>query len=83
MLEDSTPERRREWVRQAAWSLLLALKEDRNVQARSNDLWRALESTEETQEDPAACPDCGGGWTFDFISKRVYCRTCESEGKSK
>ncbi len=20
---------------------------------------------------------CGGGWTFDFAAKRVYCRTCE------
>lgn len=23
------------------------------------------------------CPDCGGGWTFDFAEKRVYCRSCE------
>jgi hypothetical protein len=20
---------------------------------------------------------CGGGWTFDFQARRVYCRTCE------
>ncbi len=25
----------------------------------------------------SVCPDCGGGWTFDFGQKRVYCRTCE------
>ena len=27
--------------------------------------------------DHALC-HCGGGWTFDFAAKRVYCRTCES-----
>ena len=26
----------------------------------------------------SVCPDCGGGWTFDFGARRVYCRTCES-----
>lgn len=41
-------------------------------------------------EDVAACPlvptssashavcMCGNGWTFDFVSKRVYCRECEA-----
>ncbi len=22
---------------------------------------------------------CGGGWTFDFAAKRVYCKTCEAQ----
>lgn len=26
-----------------------------------------------------ACPDCGGFWTFDFIAKRVYCKTCDGK----
>jgi hypothetical protein len=26
----------------------------------------------------SVCPDCGGGWTFDFVQRRVYCRTCET-----
>jgi hypothetical protein len=25
----------------------------------------------------SVCPDCGGGWTFDFAQRRVYCRACE------
>lgn len=25
----------------------------------------------------SVCPDCGNGWTFDFLQRRVYCRTCE------
>lgn len=25
----------------------------------------------------SVCPDCGGGWTFDFAERRVYCKTCE------
>lgn len=27
--------------------------------------------------DHAVCPDCGNGWTFDFLQKRVYCRRCQ------
>ena len=25
---------------------------------------------------------CGNGWTFDFVSKRVYCRACEAQEKN-
>src|SRR6187402_838655 len=28
--------------------------------------------------DPSVCPDCDGGWTFDFAQRRVYCKTCEA-----
>lgn len=30
-------------------------------------------------ELPHAVCECGHGWTFDFISKRVYCRQCEGK----
>jgi hypothetical protein len=26
---------------------------------------------------------CGGGWTFDFQARRVYCRTCEERTLAK
>jgi ribosomal protein S27E len=26
----------------------------------------------------SVCPNCGGGWTFDFAQRRVYCRMCEA-----
>ena len=26
---------------------------------------------------------CGNGWTFDFVSRRVYCRQCEAAEKSQ
>lgn len=31
------------------------------------------------QERRSVCPDCGGGWTFDFMARRVYCRHCQGE----
>lgn len=30
------------------------------------------------EDKRSVCPDCGNGWTFDFLQKRIYCRTCES-----
>jgi len=31
-----------------------------------------------SEQPRSVCPDCGGGWTFDFLQKRVYCRACEA-----
>jgi hypothetical protein len=33
------------------------------------------------QAERSTCPNCGGGWTFDFKQKRVYCRQCDGRGR--
>lgn len=40
---------------------------------------RVLRPVEPThQAKRSVCPDCGGGWVFDFRERRIYCRQCEA-----
>lgn len=34
------------------------------------------------EPDRSVCPDCGGGWTFDFAERSVYCRRCRDEAQA-
>lgn len=52
--------------------------EDERDDARVDDTYAApLATASENKPVRSVCPDCGGGWTFDFQQRRVYCRTCE------
>lgn len=31
---------------------------------------------EPDEERRSICPDCGGGWTFDFARRCIYCKAC-------